>query len=67
VAIVREGLLEPKTLGQKIRRARLEKRIFAKDLARLVGCTEDTILFWERDEVFPQRVNLRRLKEVLNI
>jgi len=38
---------EPKTLGEMIRKARLDKGMQAKELAKLIGVTSETIHNWE--------------------
>jgi len=58
---------QPKTLGELIRRRRFEKALFAKELAKLIGVTEDTVLNWEKDRTYPSQKKVILLKERLNI
>ncbi len=58
---------EPKTLGERIRKARMDKGLQIKELARLVGVTEDTVINWEVRGRKPRRKSLRRLKELIEI
>jgi transcriptional regulator with XRE-family HTH domain len=44
---------EPKTFGQKLRNRRLEKRLLQKDVAAMIGVTEDAITLWENDRNLP--------------
>ena len=48
---------EPNTFGQSIRKARLEKGMRQKDLAKLVGVDEMTIVNWERYPTVPMRTH----------
>ena len=58
---------EPKTLGEFIRKRRLENDLFAKELANLIGVTEDTILNWEKGRTYPSQRKIILLKEHLDI
>lgn len=58
---------QPKTLGEFIRRRRFEKDLFAKELANLIGVTEDTVLNWEKDRTYPSQRKIILLKERLDI
>jgi transcriptional regulator with XRE-family HTH domain len=58
---------QPKTLGEFIRRRRFEKNLLAKELADLIGVTEDTILNWEKDRTYPSQRKIILLKERLDI
>jgi transcriptional regulator with XRE-family HTH domain len=41
--------------------------LFAKELASLIGVTEDTILNWEKDRTYPSQKKMLLLKERLGI
>ncbi len=58
---------QPKTLGEFIRRRRFENDLFAKELAKLIGVTEDTIINWEKGRTYPCQRHILLLKEHLNI
>ncbi len=58
---------QPKKLGKFIRRRRFEKDLFAKELASLIGVTEDTIINWENSRTYPSQKKVILLKERLNI
>ena len=58
---------EPKTLGEFLRKRRLENDLFAKELASLIGVTEDTVINWEKGRTTPCQRNILLLKERLNI
>jgi len=46
-------LQNPTTLGEKIRNRRLEKEMLQKDLARLIGVSQDCVTFWENNRSQP--------------
>ena len=56
---------EPHTLGEHIRKARMDRRLMIKELAALVGVSEDTVINWEKRGVKPMGKSLRRLQEAL--
>ena len=56
---------EPKTLGERIRKARMDKGLLIRELVALVGVTADTVMNWELRGVRPMERSLRRLQEVL--
>jgi len=51
---------EPRTLGERLRRARIERRLRLEDVAQIIGVrSARTISAWERGETAPQK-NTRR-------
>jgi transcriptional regulator with XRE-family HTH domain len=56
-----------KTLGQFLGKRRLENDLFAKELASLIGVTEDTVLNWEKSRTYPSQNKIILLKERLDI
>ena len=58
---------EPKTLGEFIRRRRFGNDLFAKELAKLIGVTQDTIINWEKGRTYPSQRRIILLKEHLDI
>jgi len=54
-------------LGQRIRKARLERDLLQTDIARELGVDEMTIVNWERDRTKPIKMYRNRLKEYLGI
>ena len=58
---------QPKTLGEFIRRRGFEKDLLAKELADLIGVTEDTVLNWEKNRTTPSQRLTLILKERLDI
>lgn len=57
----------PKTLGEHIRKARMDKGLLIRELAALVGVSADTIINWERRSVRPKASVLDRLGAVLQL
>ena len=51
----------PETLGKKIRKARMDNGLEIKELAELVGVTEDTVINWEIRGVKPRRKTYKKL------
>lgn len=57
----------PETLGQFIRKGRLEQGLLAKELAKQIGCDENSLIQWEKDYRFPELRHLRKLHAYFNI
>ncbi len=58
---------EPKSLGEKIRKVRMDKGLMIKELASQIGVTEDTVINWEVRDIKPRLSNLRVIEEHLRI
>ncbi len=50
--------LHPKTLGDQIRKSRLDAGMLIKDLASMLGVTADTIINWEIRNTHPMKQNM---------
>jgi DNA-binding XRE family transcriptional regulator len=59
--------VRPKTLGEKIRKHRMDLGLFQKDVAKFVGVATDTVRLWEKDRTKPSEMHLRKIKEFLSI
>jgi transcriptional regulator with XRE-family HTH domain len=46
--------LHPQTIGEHIKKVRMEKGLLQKEVADLIGVSEDSITYWENDRAFPQ-------------
>ena len=57
----------PRTLGESIRKARIDQGLMIRELARLVGADEMTIINWERRDRRPKDKFHKPLKRVLGI
>lgn len=44
----------PKTIGEHIKKRRIDLSLFQKDVATLIGVSEDCITYWENDRSEPQ-------------
>lgn len=55
----------PVTLGDKIRKGRIELGFFQKELAEIIGVSEDTIRNWEKNKALLYGKNIRTLGRVL--
>nr|MBU1328980.1 helix-turn-helix domain-containing protein [Candidatus Omnitrophota bacterium] len=56
-----------KTLGQRIRKHRLEKGFKQIDLAKRLKVDEATIINWEKDRTIPTNRYRDRLKKFLDV
>ena len=54
-----------RTLGEKIRKARMDKGMLIRELASQIGVTEDTVINWEIRDIKPEGKNFERVKEFL--
>ncbi len=57
--------VHPKTFGQMLRKQRMDKGLFIKELAKIVGVSPDTIINWEIRNVKPFGRNLEKLRDFL--
>ena len=57
----------PKTFGDYIRKWRLEQGLFQKELAKMLGVAETTVVNWEKERTKPIVNKLRIIKEKLRI
>jgi DNA-binding XRE family transcriptional regulator len=53
------------TLGERIRKWRLERGLFQRDLAKLIGVDEMTIVNWEKGKTKPTRKNFEKVELLL--
>ena len=53
--------MRPKTLGERIKKKRMDMGLFQKDVARIVGVSTDTITNWEKGRTKPCRRNTRKI------
>ena len=56
---------EPKSLGENIRKARMDKGLLIRELASQIGVTEDTVINWEVRDIKPEGRNLEKIREFL--
>ena len=55
------------TLGEKLKKARLEKDMSGKDLAKKIGVSDTSIFTWEKDEAEPLFFNAILLSQTLGV
>ncbi len=55
------------TLGERIRKWRLEQGLLQTDLAKLLGVAEMTIVNWEKGKTRPLKEKIRIIKDILKI
>ena len=44
----------PKTIGEHIRKVRMDRNLLQKDVAKIIGVTEDCVTNWENNRSTPQ-------------
>jgi len=57
----------PSTLGEKIRKVRMDKGLQIKESAEMFGVTEYTVINWEIRGIKPRRKYQKKIRKVLNI
>lgn len=63
---VSQYIKTPVTLGDKIRKRRLELKMPQKDIASFIGVCVDSITFWENNRVRPMVKHFPKIIEFLN-
>jgi DNA-binding XRE family transcriptional regulator len=61
VVTLRISLYPDTTLGERIKKWRLEQGLFQRDLVKMVGMNEMTIVNWENGRTKPTRKNLGKI------
>ena len=56
---------DPKTIGEAIRKRRLDLGLRQIDVANLIGCNEMTVVNWEKGYTNPRRDKIERVKKFL--
>ena len=51
--------VNPKTFGEKLRKARMDAGLQIKELAEIIGVTPDTVINWELRGIRPWRRDIR--------
>jgi len=55
----------PRTLGERIKKKRMDMGLFQKDVARIIGISTDTVTNWEKDRTKPSLKNLSKIEQFL--
>ncbi|MGA2319037.1 MAG: helix-turn-helix transcriptional regulator [Thermodesulfobacteriota bacterium] len=63
--ILRLSLYPDQTLGERIKKWRVERGLLQRDLAKLIGVDEMTIVNWEKGRIKPTQKNIERIKTIL--
>lgn len=58
---------QPKTFGERLRKARMDKNMLIRELAQLIGVTEDTVINWELRGIRPHKTSLSRIESFLEV
>ena len=58
--------VSPKNFGEKLRKARIDAGLRIRELANILGVTEDTVINWEVRGRTPVGENLRKIVEFLH-
>ena len=66
-SIPRDELIKVKTFGDLVKKKRLEKGLYQKDLASILGVTNDTVTNWEFRGRMPRKRQREKLFEFLEI
>jgi len=65
VITLRVSLYPDRTLGEWIKKWRLEQGLFQVDLAKRIGVSEMTIVNWEKRRTKPVKKSLEKLEKIL--
>ena len=57
--------IKPKTIGERIRKHRMDLGLFQKDVAKFVGVATDTVTLWEKGKHEPSKIYLKRIGHFL--
>ncbi|MGB3341430.1 MAG: helix-turn-helix transcriptional regulator [bacterium] len=57
--------MRPKTIGEKIKKKRLDLDLYQKDVAQIIGVTTDTINLWENGRTKPHKENIQKIMRFL--
>ena len=52
--------IDPKTFGERLRKARIDAGLLIKEFAEFIGVTVDTVINWELRKMNPWRRDIRK-------
>ncbi len=55
--------VNPKTIGEYIRKKRMDNRLMQSEVASIIGVSEESIWSWENDRIKPSKKNVIRINE----
>ena len=67
VITLRLSLYPDRTLGERIKKWRLDQGLFQKELAKIIGVDEMTVVNWEKIKTRPMAAKLKKLKRFIRI
>ena len=67
VITLRISLYPGRTLGERIRKWRLEQGLFQRDLATMIGMDEVTIVNWEKGRTKPSKEHIEKLETIMRM
>ncbi|HYG40485.1 MAG TPA: helix-turn-helix domain-containing protein [Cytophagales bacterium] len=56
----------PITIGEHIRKKRFERGLLQKDVAELIGVSEDSVTYWENNRATPQMHHMPKIIKFLD-
>ena len=62
---IKDYPVSPRNFGQKLRKVRMDAGLKIKELARMLGVTEDTVINWEVRGVTPKAWTLETIEAVV--
>jgi DNA-binding XRE family transcriptional regulator len=65
--IPKEPPIQVTSLGSYLRKLRLERGLYQKDVAKVLGVANDSITYWENDRCVPKKDNLIKLMKFFEI
>ena len=59
---IKDYPISPRNFGEKLRKARMDAGLKIKELANMLGVSEDTVINWEVRGITPTSQNLKEVK-----
>ena len=63
--LIKDYPVTTRNFGQKLRKSRIDGGLMIKDLAKMLGVTQDTVINWELRGISPSSQNLKSVENVL--
>ena len=65
--MVPNTIRHPQTIGDHLRKRRLELKIKQSELAEIFNVSKDTIRFWELNQCIPSKKRMSQINEFIEI
>ncbi len=62
---IKDYPISPRNFGEKLRKARIDAGLQIKELAQILGVSEDTVINWEVRGVAPTSRNLEKVRALV--